>query len=216
MGGRGASGGGIAGGRGGGSGARVLGTRSLVSEREVSRDAVDLVLTTLRSVNKRYGGATVEEAQIAKFDKRGAGIMAYYDNKGNIAVNERYFDVAKMDATYDDCVKAGFHPGRGNKSGLEATTAHEAGHMLTEIIGRKAGYGDWAIDKVANEVVKEAAKQLGYGDRTQALMNKVSRYGASNPAEALAEAFADYYCNGMKAGRESRVIYSIMRRRLSI
>lgn len=214
MGGRGASGGGIAGGRGGGSGARILGTRSLVSERERAREAVDQVLTALKRVNKQYG-AVVEEAQIAKFDKRGAGIMAYYDYGDNIAINERYFDPAKMDTTYDDCVKAGFHPSRGSKSGLEATTAHEAGHKLTEMLGEKAGYGKWAIDKVSGEIVKEAAQKLGYGDRTQALMKRISGYGAQNAAEAVAEAYADYYCNGNKASRESRMVYNILRRRLS-
>ena len=214
MGGRGASGSGKAGGQGG-SGARVLGTRSLVSEREGSREAVDQVLNTLKSLYRRYGvDSPVEEAQIAKFDKRGDGIMAYYDAGNNIAINEKYFDPAKMDEAYDLCVQSGFHPSRGNKTGLEATTAHEMGHRLSALLGEKLGYGSWAVDRVSDEIVKEAAQKLGYGKDTQKLMDKVSGYGAQNTAETIAEAFADYYCNGSKAGRESKAIYNILYRRL--
>ena len=209
MGGRGASAGGFAG--GGGIGANPRETTSLVSAREGKRAEVDQALGVARDVQDRYGmDADVNDWQIARFGKP-TGVMAYYDSNGNLAINESFFDGAKMNAAYDACVKDGYHPSRGDKTGIEAVTAHELGHRLTDYIGVKTGMGDWQVDKVSSDIVRKAATRLGY-KRAGDMASKISGYAKQNPAEAVAEAFADVYCNGSKARRESQAIVTELNR----
>lgn len=114
-----------------------------------------------------------------------------------------------MNKAYDQCVDAGFHPPRGNKTGIEAVAAHEMGHRLTDAIGEKTGLGSWQIDRVSNDIVKSAAKKAGYKS-TKEFTAKISGYAKQNHAEAVAEAFADVYCNGSKAKRESKAVVDAM------
>lgn len=200
MGGRGASSGGIAGGTGGGKITQVM-TQSLISAREGNQAEVDQVLQAMRMVEDMYG-VVVTDAQVATLGIQDAGVMAYYDINGNLAISSRYFDSATMNKAYDDCVNSGFHPSRGNKSGLEATAAHELGHRLTDVAGVNAGYGTWAVDKTAGEIVRKAANKIGYKSAAE-MCAKISGYAKQNSAEAVAEAFADVYCNGLKAKKES-------------
>ena len=208
FGGRGASSGG---GGGGGStgGGSPLETTSLISDRERKPAEVDQTLTVMRDVYDRYG-IDVSDARLATMDKRGQSTLAYYDSNGNLAFNQSYFDAQKMDKAYDECVKQGFHPPRGNKTGIEAVAAHELGHRLTEEVGRKQGRGDWKLDAASNDIVKEAAKAAGYGNKTREFRRKISGYGSQSNAEAVAEAFADVYCNGNKASKESRAVVNAL------
>lgn len=114
-----------------------------------------------------------------------------------------------MNAAYDKCVKSNFHPPRGKKSGLEAVASHELGHRLTEEVGRKMGLGDWQLDRASSRLVKEAKKSLGYKTMSQ-VTSKISGYAKQNHAEAVAEAFADVYCNGKKAKKESSAIVNAL------
>lgn len=203
MGGRGSTSGGATGGLNGGN---ITGTVSLVSMRETNPTEVDDVLSVTRDVRDQYG-VTATDLEVATI--KGGATMAYYDYEGNLAINESYFDTNTMNKAYDACVASGFHPSRGSKSGIEATTAHEMGHRLTDVAGQKAGDGAWAIDKTSNSIIAEAKNRLGaksVGD----VRKGVSGYGESSNAEAIAEAFADVYCNGNKASRESRTIVNIL------
>ena len=156
----------------------------------------------------RYG-IQIQDAQIATLKGRGASVMGYYDADGNLAINKNYFDSAKMNAAYDRCADSGFHPSRGNKSGIEAVVAHEMGHRLTDAAGVNSGAGSWQLDSTANSIVKQAAKDAGYRS-TKTFVSKISGYAKQNHAEAVAEAFADVYCNGNKAKKESRAIVNVL------
>lgn len=133
--------------------------------------------------------------------------MAYYDG-ANIAVNQNYFKDS-IDGIYDSAVSSGFHPGRGNKTGLEAVVAHEIGHKLTDQVGVKLGNGVFDIDKTATTIVKEALKQTNHRGVVQ-LASKISDYATYSNAEAVAEAYADVYCNGNKAHKESIAIMNVV------
>lgn len=203
MGGRGSTSGGATGGLSGGN---IVGTESLVSMRETKAREVDDVLSVTRDIRDQYG-VTVTDLEVATI--KGGATMAYYDSNGNLAINESYFDSAKMNAAYDSCVQSGFHPSRGNKTGIEATTAHEMGHRLTDVAGQKIGNGQWNLDKTSNSIIAEAKTRLG-ASSVDAVRRGVSGYGASSNAEAVAEAFSDVFCNGNKASRESRTIVNIL------
>ena len=181
----------------------VLSTTSLISARERQTDEVDKVLTVLRDLNDQYG-AEINDVQIVTIAGPGAVAMAYYDADGNLAFNKSYFDDAKMEAAYDRCVTDGFHPSKGSKSALEAVAAHEMGHRLTDMAATKAGYGAWQLDRVAGEIIRTAAKSLGQSPAK--LMGAISGYAKENAAEAVAEAFADVYCNGGSAAAASRAV----------
>ena len=203
MGGRGSTSGGATGGLNGGN---IVGTDSLVSMRELKPQEVDQVLGVARDIRDQYG-VTTTDLEVATI--KGGATMAYYDFEGNLAINESYFDAATMSQAYDACVASGFHPGRGNKTGLEAVTAHELGHRLTDVAGEKLGDGKWALDKTSNSIIAEAKSRLG-ANSVDGVRSKISGYAKSSNAEAVAEAFADVYCNGSKASKESQTVVNIL------
>lgn len=208
MGGRGSSSGG-GGATGGLNPGNIRGTESLVSAREDARSEVDQVLNVARDIERDYG-VTVSELQVADIaGKQGGSVMAYYDSEGNLAINQKYFNSDKMDSAYDRCVEQGWHPSRGNKTGIEATAAHEYGHRLTDVAGQKAGNGDWALDKTSNSIISEAKTRMGAKSVAE-VRSGISGYGKSSNAEAIAEAFSDVYCNGKRASRASRAVVGVL------
>lgn len=199
--GRSASGGGRA---GGGGGISVKQKESLISAREEKPSEVDQVLNVLRDIEKDYGlDIDVSDVQLVTMSgKRGQGVMAYYDSAGNLAVNQAYFDDKAMTQAYDNCVKNGFHPPRGDKTAMEATVAHEMGHRLNHV----AAGGSWGgLDQTARDIVFKASRAMGYS-RMEQLQAKISGYAEQNHAEAVAEAFSDVWCNGAGAKAESRAV----------
>ena len=209
MGGRGANSGGRPRGRGGVNPLNIVSTTSLVSEREGFRTEVDQTLTVARDVYQEYGISTDLEVATLK-GKDAYGTMAYYDSNGNLAVNKNYFDAKTMNSAYDKCVESGFHPSRGNKSGMEAVVSHELGHRLTDEVAKRQGLKGYQLDKVADDIVKEASKKAGYGNAVVKFSGKISGYAKQSNAEAVAEAFADVYCNGKKARKESHAIVDVL------
>ena len=204
MGGRGSGSGSGGGATGGLNPGDIVSVSSLISDRERHQEEVDDTLTVLRDVHEKYG-VDVEDAQIAVLKGKGLTTMAYYDSAGNLAINQTYFNNERMTSAYDMCVESGFHPGRGSKSGMEAVVAHEMGHRLTDAAGERAGKGTWQLDSTARDIVYNASRAAGYKNMNT-FTAKISGYAKQNYAEAVAEAFADVYCNGSRASRESRAI----------
>lgn len=197
--------GGGGGGTSGGDLKNVMSVTSLISMREGKQREVDEVLNVLRDVESRYGiAANVEDVQVAKVKGAMLATMAYYDSNGNLAVTLGYFDAAKMDQIMSKTVRD-FHPPRGKRTGMEAVVAHEMGHRITDVIGQKLGRGSWELDKTANDIIKKAAKAAGAKNR-DSFRRSISGYASKNNAEAVAEAFADVYCNGNRARKASRAI----------
>ena len=188
----------------------IKNSRSLVSERGAKTQEVDSVLTVSRDLFDQYG-EVVGDFRLADIGGRDANTMAYAGG-GVIGFNSKYFDVAKMNSAYDDCVKQGFHPSRGKKNGIEAVAAHEFGHDLTNAVGRKMGIGE-DTDAAATAIVKEARKQTSHRGVVQ-MASKISGYATYSNAEAVAEAFSDVYCNGKRAKKESRAIVDVMNKYL--
>ena len=184
-------------GGGGGGSVNPVDTTSLLSASG-KQSEIKEVMSAVKGVYDDYG-IDLSDIQIATLRGKDAKVMAYYDSDGNLAINKSYFDSKKMDAAYDMCVKSGYHPDRGNKSGLEATAAHEMGHRLTD-----TGKG---IDATSRDIVQKAAKKLKYKNSAN-MAAKISGYAKHSYAECVAEAFADVYCNGKNAKKESRAVVS--------
>lgn len=189
--------------------ADILSTTSLVSEREGKRQEVDEVLQTFKDINDEYG-YTINDIEVAKLKGGGADTMAYYDGS-NIAVNETFFNKGVAEYVYARSVQSGFHPSNGNKTALQAVASHELGHALTDAVGAKMGSikGD-----AANAILKEAKSQGKFKGTVADMAGKISGYAKFNPSECIAEAFADVYCNGSKAHKESQSIVSVMNKYL--
>ena len=211
MGGRGASSGGSgwAGGNSTLNPADIVSTTSLVSAREGKRQEVDETLQTFKDIADQYG-YIIDDIQIATLKGDGASTMAYYDGS-NIAVNASYFNKAKMESAYKQCVDDGFHPSQGNKTALQAVASHELGHALTDAVGAKMGAikGD-----TANAILKEAKKSGKFKGTVADMAGKISGYAKFNPRECIAEAFSDVYCNGSKAHKESQAIVNVINKYL--
>ena len=211
MGGRGARG---ASGRGGGgeglNAGDIVETKSFMSER--GNYSADDVLQAFKDVSDEYG-YVVDDIQIATLTGKGQSVLAYYDGS-NIAFNQSYLKSGVMDKAYDACVDSGFHPGRGNKTALQAVASHELGHGLTDAVATKMGLtGAGKIDKAATAIVNEARKGTKHRGVVQ-MSSKISKYATYSNAEAIAEAFADVYCNGNKAKSESRAIVNVVNKYL--
>ena len=186
----------------------VSNVRDLISERSKRQADTDDVLSVGRRMTGLYGGdSAVNQFQIAKV---GGGTMAYYDSNGNLALNEKYMNSAGMDRAYDAAVKNGFHPSRGEKSGIQAVAAHEYGHALTDMAAQKMGLGGFnGIEQASRQIVERARKKT----RQRTNLNfakKISGYAQYNFAECVAEAVSDWYCNGSKAKKESRAVMAVL------
>lgn len=213
MGGRGASSGG-SGWTGGNSNlnpADIVSTTSLVSAREDGyQQEVDETLQTFKDVAEEYG-YIIDDIQLATLKGEGASTLAYYDGS-NIAVNASYFNKAKMESAYAKCVEQGFHPPQGNKTALQAVASHELGHALTDAVGAKLG--TTFRNDSATAILKEAQKAGKFKGTLADMAGKISGYAKYNPRECIAEAFADVYCNGKKAQKESQAIVNVMNKYL--
>lgn len=211
MGGRGSSssGGGGRFGRGGGiKQSDIENTYSLISARNSGyRKEADQVLTVGRDVYNQYGVAPNYE--VAQLKNGGIGTLAYMDAGGNLAVNRTYFNDKAMNKNYDQSVKDGFHPSRGNKTGLEAVASHEMGHFLTSKVATKLGMSSADFDKASGKILEQAKKKAGY-KKAYDMASKISGYATHSKSEAVAEAFADVYCNGGKAKKESHAIVDVL------
>lgn len=205
FGGRGAS----SAGAGGNISVNVANSTSLISERERNQKEVDQTLAAFKDVNEEYG-YIIEDINLVTLQGKGAkSVIAYYDsNDKTISTNKYFFNAAKMDAAYDECVRQGFHPGRGNKSGTEAVAFHELGHALTDAYAAKNGIS--SFEGAAGSIVSAAASKLGKGATSKSIGAKISGYAKKNASETIAEAFADVKCNGSKAKAESKAVVDVL------
>ena len=198
---------------GGGGGAKVtiLETTSLISAREGQQLEVDESLQTFKDVHDEYGYA-VYDLQLAKLGADGDGVLAYYDGT-NIAFNEKYFNKKLMEGAYADDVKNGYHPSQGNKTALQAVASHELGHALTDQAISKMG-SKYGKQDGAEAILRIAQKQVGHKGKLADMAGKISGYAKESARECIAEAFADVYCNGKNAHRESHAIVNAMNKYL--
>lgn len=162
---------------------------------------------------KEYG-QTIDQLQWAEME--GTGVIGYFDGN-NIAMNTEFSNPTYLNQAYDEAVKQGFHPSRGNKGAMEAVAAHEYAHALTGWAAEKMGIGSRNsisdIHKTAERIVEEARQRLGY-KRSIDVSRKISGYARETQAETIAEAFADVYCNGSNASKESRTIVNVLNRHM--
>lgn len=182
--------------------------RDMLSERGKRQTETDDVLSVGRRMTGLYGGdSAVNQFQIAKV---GGNAMAYYDADGNLAMNERYMNSEGMNRAYDAAVSSGFHPSRGNKSGIQAVAAHEYGHALTDLAARRMGLGGFSsIEDASRQIVERARKKTGQRTNLN-FAKKISGYAQYNFAECVAEAVSDWYCNGGRAKKESRAVMAVL------
>lgn len=194
--------------RGGGGGgiksSDILGTTNLLIDTALDEVTRGEVTKTLKDFQDEYG-LNYNNTRIAQL-KPGINALAYYDG-GGIAINKSYLNSKKMNDAYLQCVKSGFHPSNGSKTGMEAVVSHELGHALTDMVGAKMGGLD--IDASATRIVNEAMKGTKH-KTTNTFSNAISGYANHNHAETVAEAIADCYCNGRKAKSESKRIKKVL------
>lgn len=151
---------------------------------------------------------SVESAELGGADKTGT-LGFWRSSEGLLAINENYTNPSKMDAVYDKAVASGFHPSRGDVSGTQAVTLHEMGHALTDYYGEKIGVRD--IDVASEIIVNRAYRQSNGRGGTKVWGGKISGYAKESNAECVAEAVADYYCNGSNAHANSRAIMNVLK-----
>ena len=192
-----------------GSTGKVSNVRDMISERSQRQTETDEVLSVARRMTGLYGSDNaINQFQIAKM---GGGAMAYYDSDGNIAMNERYMNSAGMNSAYDAATKSGFHPSRGNKSGVQAVASHEYGHALADNVGRKWGMND--VEGASRRIVERARAKTSHKTNMD-FAKQISGYAQYNFAECVAEAVSDWHCNGSRAKKESRAIMAVINHEL--
>lgn len=173
---------------------------------------VDDINTAVRGISDDFPGLmndvnSVDTAELGGLDR--IQTLGFY-GQGQVAINSNYTNVDKMNRTYDNGVKEGFHPSRGNKSGVEAVTYHEMGHALSDSIAKKMGVKD--LDAASKKIVNDAYKANGGKGGTKAWAGKISGYAQKNYAECVAEAVCDWYCNGNKAKSASKAIMTELKK----
>lgn len=194
----------------------ILNTEDVWSIRNHEGNApyVDQINTSVATIKSDFPGVmdTVQSVDAATMGGADAeGTLGFWSaSDGTLALNKNYTDVQKMNNVYDKAVESGYHPSRGIKTGVEAVTYHEMGHALTDSIASKMGVDN--LDKASERVVNDAYKATKGRGGTKAWAGKISGYAKESYAECVAEAVADYYCNGRNASANSRAIMSELRK----
>ena len=215
MGGRGSSSGG-----GGNLGNSSGGSVSIVSQTGVwslrhekgNESFVDQINGSILDIQRDFGGVmdtvqTVTASELSGIDR--IHVLGFYGQNG-LSVNKNYTNEGKMNAAYDKAVQQGFHPSRGTKTGTEAVTYHEMGHALTDHLAQKVGANN--IDAASKKIVDNAYKSSGGKGGTIKFARGISQYATQSNAECVAEAVADFYCNGAKAAKASIAIVGELKR----
>lgn len=207
------------GGRGGSSGmggdsgkpVQILGMEDVWSYRHDPDNAefVDAINEGARKIQEDFGDlmsetvTVINAAQLDGMDKiQTLGFYSRFDK--SVSLNDNYVDVDKMNRVYDRSVESGYHPPRGNLTGTEAVALHELGHALTDHVAMKMGVRD--LDDAARRIFEAAYKATKGRGPYKEWAGKISGYAQEHYAEAVAEAVADYYCNGSGAHANSRAI----------
>lgn len=195
---------------GGGGGGSADNITDMISARnDANAQQVDDVLKVADVMTRRYGKDVAVEGNFQVGDMKGknANVLGYYDMNGNICMNSKYLTNQNMDSVMDECTKSGYHPSRGNKSGIYAVASHEYGHSLTANVAQKMGTSDF--DSAAERIVTEARKTTKHRGNIK-FGEAISKYAASNNAETVAEAVADVFCNGKRAKTESHAVVNVI------
>lgn len=213
------------GGRGSGSDGESLASGSgesinIVSQTDVwsyrhnpdNQPYVDQINTAVRDMANDFPTLMndvqrVDTAELGGADK--VNTLGFYGD-GTVALNSNYTNVDKMNRVYDNAVSSGYHPGRGNKTAVEAVTYHEMGHALSDHIAKKMGVKD--LDAASKKLVNDAYKASGGKGGTKKWAGDISGYATHNFAECVAEAVCDVYCNGSKANKNSKAIFDQMKK----
>ena len=180
--------------------------------RQSNEPFVDAINTGVGRIESEFPGVmdtvqTVQAAELGGLDS--IQVLGFY-GQGQLALNQRFTDIGKMNSVYDKAVQQGFHPSRGDRTGTEAVALHEMGHALTDHIGKKMGAK--SIDEAAQRIVSAAYKASGEKAGIKAWAKKISGYATESDAECIAEAVADWYCNGSKSTKQSQAIMAELRK----
>lgn len=174
---------------------------------------VDAINTSVGRIQNDFPDImqTVDHVDAAKLGGKDAQqVLGYWDHGGKtLALNRNYTNIPKMNSVYDASVDSKYHPSRGNRTGTEAVTYHEMGHAVNEHIAQKMGTD---FDTAAKTIVDRAYKNSGGTKGTKAWAGGISKYAQKNNAECIAEAMADWYCNGNKATKQSKAIMKELKR----
>ena len=155
---------------------------------------------------------TVSAAELAGMDRQ--RVLGFY-GQGEVALNQNYTNIDKMNRVYDAAVSSGYHPGRGDKSGTQAVALHEMGHALTDHIAQKMGItGPAALHQAAKRIVDAAYRATKGTGGTKAWAGSISGYAQESNAECIAEAVADHYCNGSNASAASKAIFEQLKKHI--
>lgn len=152
------------------------------------------------------------------------GVMNCSGNKINF--NPAYFsDNKKLQEVCSEMSEIGWWPKNSSPASI---AVHEMGHAVNwNLIIKNPSYEydfecvlDWNDQTTAKKIVSEACKktkktEFGKGKKNVELRNSQSQYGATKPAEAIAEAFADLYANKHNANPLSKAIVDEINRLFS-
>lgn len=202
---------------GGGSNVRVIGLEDIWSYRHDPDNApfVDAINEGARKIQDDFPDLmeqtvnTINAAELGGKD-RDETLGFYSPGDKSVSLNTNYTDIDKMNSVYDASVSSGYHPSRGNLTGTEAVALHELGHALNDHVAQKMGLPDLHV--AAQRIVDNAIKATGGIMAHKKWAGSISGYAKSSDAETIAEAVADYYCNGENAHRYSKAIMDELRK----
>lgn len=208
-------------GLGGAGGAEVLiaGTMDVWSFRHNPQNEpfVNQINESVRTMEDDFPGlmSNINSVDAATLAGDGAdSILGFYernpDGRRMVALNSGYVNPNKMNMVYDASIAEGYHPPRGNRTGTEAVTYHEMGHALSGAIADRMNEQDY--NTACRRIVLNAYRSTGGKGGIKTWAGGISGYATTNNQECIAEACADWYCNGSNAKAQSKAVMSEMRR----
>lgn len=112
---------------------------------------------------------------------------------GGVEVNPSFFSKwSKVESSYNNDVKSGWHP-KGTTA--ESIVVHELGHAIDGLLSKEdvLGKGTSVLGKKVSSYLKPTIMhRCGLTSSSYDVGHNVSEYATKNPAEWLAECFAEY------------------------
>ena len=209
--------------------AKRMGITLNIADLKLGQIQPKYVVETLNAVKAVYKAFPAMKGRVKYIDANVSNPDAYASAGGDGGLHMGLYgrwSQERLDLQWAHDIAVKWHP-----AGTTAASifVHEMGHQIESYLNARDYRDEWAWGKSADKIVFEAVKKLDStieklrSPEAYAYAKSISDYAAYKYNEAtghwatwetLAEATADYYCNGEKANPLSQEIWKILQREM--
>jgi hypothetical protein len=119
----------------------ILKSQSMISVSGKYNKQAQEVISVARDLYDEYGEiGEIKDLRVVTLSEKRQSVLGFWDGSDNISININMFS-GTLDKAYDKSAASGHNISRGNKSAVQAVTAHEMGHKgVVKMAGKISKY----------------------------------------------------------------------------